>query len=151
MKIRQAIEDDVPALIAMAQAFVETTAVYGRLFKATPESLEHLARLLFQFGDQAAILLACEDEGPCFGMLAIVASPHPISGALYADEVVWWIDPSHRGAMRAGPKLLRAAENWARDRNCNMVKMVAPHGSTVGRFYERLGYEPVESAYAKVL
>lgn len=149
MIIRQAVRSDVPALLAMGQAFLDATP-YGRLFHATPESLLELIKIVFAFGDQAAILLAIEETGPV-GMLVLVAAPHPITGQLYADEVVWWVTPTARGAARAGPTLLRAAEDWARSRNCYMVKMVAPVGSKVGAFYERLGYAAVETAYAKTL
>jgi len=149
MTIRAATPADTPELLRMARSFLEATP-YGRLFKATPDSLEALVGLLFSFGDQATILVA-EDAGFVYGMLAIVASPHPFNGKQYADEVVWWVDPTARGAGLAGPKLLRCAEDWARARNCYMVKMVAPFGSTVGGFYERLGYTPIETAYAKTL
>lgn len=138
----------MPELLRMAEAFAATP--YGQLFHVTREAAEGLIGLLFNFGDNAAILLAAVD-GVDVGMLAIVASPHPFNGQIYADEVVWWVDPTARGSSLAGPKLLRAAEDWARERNCYMVKMVAPVGSTVGAFYERLGYTAIETAYAKPL
>lgn len=149
MTIRDATTADVPALIRMARAFLEATP-YGRMFKATPESLEALLAFLFQLGDRGAILLAVDDDGQPFGMLVIVAAETPFDGRLYADEIVWWVDPTGRGQLRAGPLLLRAAEEWARERKCYMVKMVAPIPSTVGGFYERLGYSAIETAYAKV-
>lgn len=150
MRIREATRADMPAIERMALAFLGSTA-YGKLFHATPASLAVLASLLFNFGDRAAILLA-EDDTEVFGMLAIVAAPHPVSGEIYGDEVVWWIDPSRRGFMAAGPALLRAGEEWARSRNCYMIKMVAPyHASGVSRFLERSGYTPIETAHAKVL
>lgn len=149
MTIRLATVDDLPAILKMAKAFLEATP-YGRLFHTQPENLAVLATLVFNFGERAAILLAVDELGP-FGMLVIIAAPHPINQQLYADELVWWVDPTYRGVRRAGPSLLRAAEDWARERNCYMVKMVAPIGSSVGRFYEKLGYSAIETAYAKVL
>lgn len=134
----------------MGKAFLEATR-YGTLFRATAQSLETLAGLLFSFGDNAVIFVAVSDEGHTFGMLAAFVSPNPLNQRPYCDEIVWWVDPTGRGRQRAGPALLRAGEDWARARNCYMVKMVAPKGSTVGTFYERLGYEEVETAYAKVL
>lgn len=146
--IRLATLSDIPELVAMGEKFISATP-YGKLFRATGESLQALAQMLFNFGENAAILIA-EDAVGIFGMLAIVASPHPLTGQLYADEVVWWVEETGR-ARRAGPALLDAAEDWARSRKCYMVKMVAPIPSTVGRFYERKGYAAVETAYAKVL
>lgn len=148
--IRKGTPADLPDITRMALAFLDATQ-YGRLFRATGESLAVLAGIIFSFGDNAAILLDVDDTGETVGMLVIVASPHPFNQKLYADEVVWWVDPSSRGSMRRGPALLRAAEEWARERKCYMVKMVAPAGSTVGLFYEKLGYAAIETAYAKEL
>lgn len=150
MTIRPATPEDTPDLVRMGKAFLAATR-YGTLFRATSESLEALASMLFNFGDQAVILLAVSDEDYVFGMLAAFVSLNPLNQRPYADEVVWWVDPTGRGQQRAGPALLRAAEDWARARKCYMVKMVAPISTDVGRFYERLGYEAVETAYAKVL
>lgn len=150
MTIRPATPEDMPDLVRMGKAFLEATR-YGVLFRATPESLETLAGLIFAFGDNAVIFLAVSDAGDTFGMLAAFVSMNPINQRKYADEVVWWVDPTGRGQQSAGPRLLRAGEDWARERKCYMVKMVAPAGSKVGLFYERLGYEAVETAYVKVL
>lgn len=146
--IRLATLTDIPDLVAMGGRFIGATP-YGTLFRATGESLQRLAQMIFQLGEQAAIFLA-EDVAGVFGMLVIVTALHPIGNVLYADEVVWWVDQSAR-SRRAGPALLDVAEDWARSRKCYMVKMVAPIPSTVGRFYERKGYAAVETAYAKVL
>lgn len=150
MTIRRGTPDDLPALVRMGRAFLEATR-YGTLFRATGQSLEALAGLLFSFADNAAIFLAVDADDQPFGMIAAFASPNPINQRLYCDEVVWWVDPSGRGPLRAGPALLRSAEDWARERKCYLIKMVAPVGSTVGMFYERHGYEAIETSYAKVL
>lgn len=147
--IRPATPADSEALYALGRRFLEGTR-YGALFCATPESLARLVGVVFAFGDNATILLTVDSDDRPFGMLVAFVAPHPIDGLLYCDEVVWWVNPDARG-MRAGPKLLAAAEEWARGKNCSMLKMVAPIGSTVGRFYERLGYRAVETAHVKVL
>jgi len=84
------------------------------------------------------------------GMLGLVAITHPASGADYADEIVWWVDPEFRGGS-IGPRLLAAGETWARRRGLPLVNMVAPEGSDVGRFLARQGYTPIETAWVKRL
>lgn len=148
--IRAATPADTPALERMGLKFVDSVAKYGTLFRATSASMQALARLFFALEDKAIILLAVDGAGEPFGMLACIVAPQLIDGTIYADEMVWWVDPASR-QRRAGPALLTAAEEWARGKNCSMLKMVAPIPSTVGRFYERLGYHAIETSYAKGL
>jgi len=149
--IRNATPADVPAIERMGLRFVGSVAKYGTIFRATPQSMQTLAALFFALGEDAAvIILAVNSDDQPFGMIACVVAPQLIDGTIYADEMVWWVDPEAR-SLRAGPALLTAAEDWARGKNCSMLKMVAPIPSTVGNFYERLGYQPIETAYAKGL
>lgn len=156
MTIREATGDDKHRLVEMAARFLLETP-YGRLFddKATPDTIARLIDQVLTFG---AIFVA-EETGPgrygrtalkLTGMLAIVVVPHPLTGRNYAEEIAWWVEPEHR-IGRVGPNLLRSAEEWATTKGANMCKMVAPEGSSVGGFYERLGYQPVETAYLKRL
>lgn len=150
-RIRVATPADVPAIERMGLRFVDSVAKYGTLFRATPQSMQTLAGLFFALGEEkAVIILAVDGRDAPFGMIACVVAPQLIDGTIYCDEMVWWVDPEAR-ARRAGPDLLKAAEDWARGKKCSMLKMVAPIPSTVGRFYERLGYEAIETAHAKRL
>lgn len=162
--IRHATDADKPRLIEMAARFLLETP-YGRLFdeRATPMSLSELIGNVLALG---VIFVAEVSVGCAFlcpgctarcapslklvGMLAIVAIPHPMTGRTYADEIAWWVEPEHRHGT-LGPKMLREAEDWAISQGANMLKMVAPAGSTVGRFYEHVGYRPVETAYIKLI
>ena len=110
------------------------------------------ARVMQMSTSQKAILNWGDDYGPTkaplIGMLAIVAIPHPLTGRTYAEEIAWWVEPEHRGGL-IGPKMLRHAEEWATRNGANVVKMVAPAGSDVGKFYEATGYQAVETAFIK--
>lgn len=152
MQIREATEADIPRLIEMAVRFLLESR-YGETFDnaATPDAIGRLVRQVLTFG---TIFVAENDIGPgaqaVVGMLAIVIVPHPLTGKNYADEIAWWVEPNARGGT-IGPKMLRAAEQWATTNGANMVKMVAPSGTSVGEFYEKLGYEVVETAYIKTI
>lgn len=151
MRIREATVDDTPRLIEMAARFL-LSSHYGELFsvETTPALL---ATLIVNVLSMGVILVAEVDEFPTekktlVGMLAMVALPHVFTGKKLAEEVAWWVEPEHRGGT-LGPKMLRQGEEWATRNGANMVKMVAPAGSTVGEFYEHIGYRPVETAYIK--
>jgi len=142
--IRPATEADTPRLVEMTTRFLETTP-YGTMFQADPAQIAKLVALVLKHG---VILLA--DVPPVVGMIALAALPHPLSGLLYADEQCWWVEPEHRKGT-IGPRLLMAAEAWARQHGCQSVKMVAQAGSSVGCHYLRLGYQEVETAFVKKL
>ena len=135
---------------------------YGALFdeQATPAAIRELIAHVMKLG---TIFVAEFDERDprwvqgveqpgdrVVGMLAIVLIPHPLSGQIIAEEIAWWVEPEARGWM-IGPHMLRAAEVWATRKGANMVKMVAPAGSTIGTFYERDGYRAIETAFINTL
>lgn len=148
MEIRRARVEDTAAIVGLCVHFTAATP-YGALFAATPAGIASLAAYIFALEPEAAIFLAVEDGTPV-GLIVLVAARLTGTEDAYADEIVWWVEPGHR-ARRAGPALLAAAEAWARGRGLRLIKMVAPIPSDVGRFYERRGYLPIETAYAKHL
>jgi GNAT superfamily N-acetyltransferase len=119
---------------------------YGKLLAFVPAVVVNLAGWVLEHGH----IVVGERDGVLVGFIALVAAPHPISGEPVAEELAWWVEPSARRG-RLSYYLLRSAEDWARQKGLSMLKMVAPSGSTVGAFYERLGYSPVETAYIKRL
>lgn len=150
MVIRRATPTDTAEIIALSLHFTQATA-YGALFQATPAGVALLTARIFALEPEAAIFLALDGaEATPFGLIVLVAARLTGTEDAYADEIVWWVEPSHRG-LRAGPALLDAAEAWARTRGLRLIKMVAPIPSGVGRFYERRGYQAIETAYAKQL
>lgn len=147
--IRPATLADRQALAQLGLAFIAQTTYQSLLGSATVAGLESLADGIFNLGEMGRIFLAEDEQGP-FGMLVIVAIPSPMTGELFAEEICWWVDPAKRNGT-AGPRMLREAEHWARVMGLRMIKMVAPCGTSVGRFYEKRGYKALETAYAKVL
>lgn len=149
--IRAAAPDDRPRILEMAQHFLAASA-YGTLLPGNnPEGLSHLIDAIIAPAPNMLAIVAVDDDGP-FGMLGMLASPHPVNGAPYADELVWWVEPTHRGAALAGPRLLEHAEAWARRIGLVMIKMIAPTDNPlVGRFYKKIGYAPIETHFVKVL
>lgn len=149
MVIRLATPEDKSALVAMSLHFLRAT-IYGGFMVATAEGIEELVDLFFDNDPTLSTIFVAADEAGPFGMIAATAAVVNGSDELYADERVWWVEPSRRG-LDAGPRLWAALEDWAVQNGMIFVKMVAPAGSTIGRAYEKRGYRAIETAYAKRL
>lgn len=146
MTIRKATHADLDVLLAMARNFLALTA-YGPLVgNVATFQLEYFIDDVLAHG----VVLVADDGGQVLGLIALYPGLHPISRQAYADELAWWVEPVCRHAS-VGQQLLEAAERWARDCGLTMLKMVAPAESSIGAFYARMGYAPVETAYQKAL
>lgn len=137
--VREATEDDLPALLDIAQRFHDR----GRI--PVPLCLDSVAATLQH--------LMASDLGVVF-----VAGAHGAAGALLhpswmnashltGQELFWWSDQGD------GALLFGALENWARSKGANSFAMIALEAcrpSAVGALYRRRGYLPAEHSYLKV-
>lgn len=151
MIIRPATLLDRQDVRRLAIAF-SYTPPYDQLFDEATRDALPIVDLLYDLIalDRAAIFLAIDAGGQVLGGLAICANINLMTGAAFADELCWYVEPAHRKG-RVGPYLLGAGEKWALEKRLGSIKMVAPHPSTVGRFLERRGYVALETAYLKRL
>lgn len=76
------------------------------------------------------------DVGRPVGVLAATVGLHPLFPVLWAQELLWWIDPEHRGAGRA---MIAAFEAWARERGADVAKLSALD-PRAGVLMRRAGY-----------
>lgn len=147
MRVREAIPEDAARIIEMATRFLAESP-YGRLFPADPARLGALMQMCLSMG----VIFVAEREEGLVGMLALVQLVDPIGGVAYADEIALYVDPAHRNGIIGG-RLLMKAQNWTRARHLAFLKMVAPHHDAeqcdIGKSYERVGFEAVETAYIK--
>lgn len=142
--IRPATLAEVPALVAMGQAFRATH--YADTLPDAPDAFAALATTLITSED--GLLLVAGSAAELIGMIGMVLFAHHLSGARTAAEVFWWVDPAARGTI--GLRLLAQAEAWAIARGAAQLQMVAP-SPAVGRLYERRGYRLVELAYVRAV
>lgn len=139
--IRPAGAADVPAIVAMGQRFLRE--VYAGCLEESPPHLQAFAERLVAQEDTA--LLVATLGGRPVGMIAAYLYEHPFSGDRVCSELVWWVEPEHRGQ---GVRLLRAAEAWGRAKGAHRMHMIAP-SEPVATLYERLGYRLLERTYDK--
>lgn len=129
-------------MVEMGQRF-RGESIYARYLADNPERMTTLAQDLVSKNS----VLVSERQGTVIGMLGFIIYSHFISGEMMAGEVFWWVEPEHRGE---GPKLLSEMKKRARIAGAKHYQMIAPN-EKVGRFYESLGCDFVESTYQGTL
>jgi len=150
---RLADPDDQGVVIEMALAFLAESP-FGQVFGADPLRLQ----LLFQDCLRRGVVVLAEERvtvrgdehARAVGFIAIMILEEVMSGAPYGEEVAWWVEPDAR-AHRVGAQLLACAEQWLLTNGATAVKMIAPAGSELDRYYAKQGYVPIETAYLKRL
>lgn len=146
--VRVAELADVPSILAMGLAFMRET-VYGQVFRANPEKMTEFVTSLID-GSRDGRIFVAEDAGKAVAMLGVYAYEHFLFADYCVVETFWYADPAARGSV--GIRLLKAAEQWARDRGAEVMQMIAPHGAQrVYGIYKALGYTPVELSWQKRL
>lgn len=140
--IRRATAADTAALVALGLAFIRESS-YAEHFEPDPAQLEKVVAYLLTHAE--CVMLVAEQDGAVIGMIGLAVIPHLYTGVPTAGELVYYVDPLHRGI---GVRLLHAAETWAKDAGAHAISMIAPT-DVVGRFYTRLGYSFTESNYWK--
>lgn len=141
MIIRDAIEADMGAVLAMAEAFC---ALAGEPFDAA-----HTVANIAGIRHAGFLLVALEDDEPV-GMLAAVASPGLCSPEPVMHEVCMWVVPERRstGAMlRMVREFDRRAE--ASGARGSQLSTLANSPEGLAGVYHRLGYAPNGSSFYK--
>ena len=137
---------DLDRLAALVQHFLDATPYAGQVDATIDEHKIQIARFLG--GDLTSTILVAEQGGQVVGLFAILVFPNRLTGRLTASDVLWWVEPEARGCGRA---LLTAAEGWARGAGAVVMHIVAWNNPGLEHFYERLGYQKLETVYAKEL
>lgn len=145
MIVRKAQESEFPQLVEMGRRFWAESPYHELL----PENPERMSGLLSQLLNGAGGVLVADEDGTLIGMIGYIVFDHPMSGERVAGEAFWWVQPERRGSRAAGA-LLSKAEEAARAAGARKMQMVAPT-ERVGKLYERLGFQYVESTYQRSL
>jgi GNAT superfamily N-acetyltransferase len=128
----------------MGERFLTQTVYRGRV-TVNPSQMASLVEMLIEA--EAGAIFVSERDGEVVGMIGLLAFVHPIAGEPTVSELFWWVEPTQRGC---GVRLLKRAEQWARDKGALKLFMIAPTAD-VGQLYERLGYESLETTYQRAL
>ncbi len=143
--IRQATLDDLPAVYRLGLQFQAQDNV------ATRTTVENWGATWARALDsgKGAIFLQTNGTAEPIGGIGGGVFTSPNNGETEAREAFWYVDPDHRGG---GAGLLEAFEDWAEGLGARRIWMVRLHGwrdRQMDRFYQRKGYESVETVYRK--
>ncbi|KQY31809.1 hypothetical protein ASD32_04240 [Rhizobium sp. Root483D2] len=143
--IRPATIDDRARVLAMAKAFHLAS---GAPFPFSAPMADVVLRSAIADPDMLCSVM--EADGTAHGVLVAEARPHRFTPVLMAFELIFWIDPEHRG--RHARSMLNIYEGWARQKGCAFIHMVGLGGDPLtSRLYERQGYLPAERHFMKSL
>lgn len=146
MTIRRAEAGDKGRALLMARDFHRASGVPVPFSPA-------LASLIFDatLSDPDRLCLVLDVDDVARGILAAQAGPHGFAPIRLASEVMFWVDPGHRGTS-AAVRMIAAFEDWARSRACHLCHMVGLGSDpAVGRLYARCGYQAAERHFMKSL
>lgn len=93
--------------------------------------------------------MLADDDGEIVGMCGLVLYTHPVSAALKAGEICWWVNPEARSG-RVGLQLLAAAERWAESHGAESIQMTSADPK-IHRVLARRNYESTETVYERIL
>lgn len=142
--VRPARPDERFAVLALARRF---HAASGLPFPFDAAHASRAAQAHIEAPDKLCIVL--EAQGALRGVLAASWAISPLAPVRIADEVIFWVDPDHRG--RAPRRLIAAYEAWARAQGCAAAGLACLDDPRVARFYGAAGFAPVESKFLKIL
>lgn len=154
--IRSATMDDMPQIVEMAKRFYPESpypAIYGDMPEEQAAGLAIVALQGFaEMGIVPGIMLVAAEDEELVGMLCVHIDPSTFKPAVIAGELVWWVEPEHRGGMTA-VRLLRRGEDEARQRGATVFNMgaLATSPEEAHKIYLRLGYTPTHTVYTKRL
>lgn len=139
--IRDAVMEDIPAILEMGKRFAEEAGVIDQVGWDDADVSEMIEDLIT---NDEHIMLVGER-----GMIGGITFPHNFNRKTRVFQEVLW-----RSEGREGLRLLKEAERRAKALGASRVVMLTTAGmkpEATGRLYERLGYEAGEMIYSKAI
>lgn len=142
--LRPARPDERFAVLGLCRSFHAASGIPFEFDAA------HASRAAQDFiEDPRKLCLTLEVNGALRGVLAASLSVSPLAPVKVAQEVVFWIDPDHRG--RAPFRMIAAYEAWARAEGCAAAGLSALNDERVTRLFDRVGFLLIENKFLKIL
>lgn len=148
MTVRRATVEDLPKLSACAEEFYAASK-FLRKFDLS----RFVAMWSSLLNSDTGVIFLLVDGDMITGMIGAMVYPEAYSDEIILQEFFLFIRKEHRGGFGL-LRLYRALEEYAVERNCTQIRMghlqdSQPDG--LRRLYLRLGFEHMETSYAKVL
>lgn len=142
MTVRRATRADAPAIIAMGRELIAESPNY----RGEPLSEEKVMalgeRLQGTLLAQDGCVLVTERDGELVGMMVICIVERFFGDGKFVTDLTLYVKPPYRGSL-AFPRLVQAAERWARDQGVFKVVFGVSteiHPQETVHAYQRMGY-----------
>ncbi len=148
--IRDANHSDILDITIAAKLFSKETN-HPAMSTINPNKVAVTLQQLLD-SEVGLVKVACFNK-EIIGAIAGVVSELPINDLVVAQELMLWLDPSHRNGKTA-PKLIDGYVEWASKKGCDFVRLSALEGILSGKagvLFKRKGFKPIETAYIKEL
>lgn len=136
---------DAPAMVRMASSFHHSIPQLSSL----PFSKMHTAQMFHSCMGSDAHLCLTLDLGAVCGAMIVALGPYPLGPAVLAKEVIFWVEPDHRG--RWWRPMIAEAEAWAKARGAVAIGLSCFADGRTHKIFERAGYEAREIVTIKDL
>jgi len=146
--IRNATEHDVLDIVLAVKQFCKEVP-HPAWGKFDSNKVNDLVTQLLQVPEGFVQIALADDE--IVGALIGVVSGIPINSMVFAQELMFWLDPNHRNGKTA-PKLIDSYVKWAENMGCNFIRLSELDNILDGKagiLFKRKGFIPVETAYVK--
>lgn len=142
--IRLAAMADLSAIEAMVLRFWRTT---GAPVETDAYSRGHFAATLSALIEApTGFAVVLDRDGPRGVILALV-SISPFAPVKVADELIWWVEPEHRGGGW-GAQLFKSYEDWAVGQGVAMVGASCFDDATAAWLAQQ-GYHPLDRKHGR--
>ncbi len=94
-----------------------------------------------------------EADAVVVGGIGGILKRNPLTGLISAVESFWYVKPEYRGGLSA-IRLHACFERWAEEQGADDVNMIFMEKSmpeAVRSYYQKVGYELLETVYTKAL
>ena len=131
-------------VLALARAF---HAASGIPFAFDPAHASRSAQDYIESPEKLCLVL--EAGGALRGCLAASWSLSLLAPVRIAQELIFWVEPAHRG--RAPRQMLAAYEAWGRAESCAAIGLAGLNDPRLARYFGAAGFELIENKFLKML
>ena len=146
--IRDATQEDVLDTVLAVKQFCKEIP-HPAWKKFNTNKVNSLVSQLIEIEQGFVKIVTHDDE--VVGALIAVMSDIPINDLIFAQELMFWIDPEHRTG-RTAIKLVDEYIEWSTKSGCNFIRLSeldSVLGGRAGVLFKRKGFEPTETAYIR--
>lgn len=146
INVRQCTVDEVASAPNIAELMAEYVQEAHNVELPAPNAQWDYYRSLEQTGMLKAYAAFQDDK--LIGFISLLCTPMPHHGSMLAVTESYFVASQYRKGG-AGLRLLRAAEQCARDVGAPCLMVSAPHGGALEKIMPRLGYRHANSMFVR--